>query len=245
MDSKQDAYGQNMAAHFRNEKTFELVERIDGYIDLSGGSNSYFQEFPDWPAIQKKAIQYAQGKVLDIGAGAGRVALYLQEKGIEVLATDNSPLAIEVCKKRGVQKTQIIAFQDITQLAPEKFDTIIMFGNNFGLFESYETAKVRLKELHSITNPEALILAESNDPYQTDNPAHVAYQEANRKQGRLPGQLRIRIRFKEYMGEWFDYLLASETEMRSILKGTGWRIKETVKDNNSPYVAIFEKGEET
>ena len=49
-----------------------VVEREDGFVGLSGGAPIYFSEFKDWPAIQKKAVTLAKGRVLDIGAGAGR-----------------------------------------------------------------------------------------------------------------------------------------------------------------------------
>ena len=36
----------------------------------------------NWHLTEKKAIKYARGRVLDIGCGAGRHALYLQDKGL-------------------------------------------------------------------------------------------------------------------------------------------------------------------
>jgi hypothetical protein len=57
----------------------------------------------------------------------------------------------------------------------------------------------------------------------------------------MSGQLRIRVRFKKYVGRWFDYLIASKKEVQEILKGTGWKIKEYVDSGNSEYVAIIGK----
>lgn len=36
------------------------------------------------------------------------------------------------------------------------------------------------------------LIVETVDPYQTSDPDHLAYQEANREIGRLTGQLRLR-----------------------------------------------------
>lgn len=116
-----------------------------------------------------------------------------------------------------------------------------MFGNNFGLFGSFKKAKVLLKKLHKITSPSALILAESTDPYKTNDPAHLSYHKFNKKRGRMPGQLRIRVRFRNYTSDWFDYLLVSKNEMKEILKNTGWRVKKFIDSDNSIYIAIIEK----
>lgn len=241
MEPKKDAYGQEVWAFFLGKKSFEVIERDDGFIDLSRGAPAYFAEFKDWPKIEKEAIKFAKGKILDIGAGAGRVSLYLQKNGYDVTAIDNSPLAIRVCKKRSVKHAKVLPIERIEKFKPNTFDSVIMFGNNFGLFGSFKKAKVLLKKLHKITSPSALILAESTDPYKTNDPAHLSYHKFNKKRGRMPGQLRIRVRFRNYTSDWFDYLLVSKNEMKEILKNTGWRVKKFIDSDNSIYIAIIEK----
>ena len=39
----------------------------------------------------------------------------------------------------------------------------------------------------------------------------------------MGGQVRIRIRYKDYATPWFDYLLVSKKELAEILDGTGWQ----------------------
>ncbi len=241
MDPKKDAYGQEIWAFFFGKRSYEVIERDDGFVDISSGALAYFAEYKDWPKIQKQAIKYARGRILDVGAGAGRVSLYLQKKGFEVVAIDNSPLAIRVCKKRGVKHAKVLSIEQIDKFKPDTFDTVILFGNNFGLFGSFKKAKLLLKKFHKITSPSALIIAECGDPYKTDDPVHLAYHIFNRKRGRMPGQLRIRVRFRDYIGDWFDYLLVSKGEMKNILKGTGWRVKKFIDSGDYLYCAIIEK----
>ena len=241
MDFKKDAYGQEVLAFFNGEYSYEIVERDDGWIALSEGAPAYFAAFKDWPKIQKLAIKFAKGKVLDVGAGAGRVSLYLQKMGLKVMAMDNSPLAIKVCKKRGVKQAKILPIEKIRIFKPNTVDTIVMFGNNFGLFSNFKKAKFLLKTLHKITSSNALILAESNNIYETNEPAHLSYHKLNKKRGKLPGQLKIRIRFKKFMSDWFDYLLVSQKEMKKILKDTGWRVKKFINSGKAAYIAIIEK----
>jgi SAM-dependent methyltransferase len=241
MHRDKDAYGQLILAYLEGKPSYEIVERDDGSIGPSGGAPTYFAEYKNWPEWQKRAIKFAGGRVLDIGAGAGRVSLYLQKRGCKVTAIDNSPLAIQVCRKRGVKDARVIAINDVGEFSPETFDTVVMYGNNFGLFGSRAGAKQLLKILHAKTVPNAVIIVESNDPYKTSDPSHLAYQKRNRKRGRMSGQLKIRIRFRESIGDWFDYLLVSQKEMREILKGTGWKVRKFFESGKSAYAAVIAK----
>ena len=186
-------------------------------------------------------MEFVKGRVLDIGCGAGRHSLYLQNRGFDVLGIDNSPLAIKVCKLRGLKKARVMSIDEIGKFAPNSFDTVLMLGNNFGLFGSPQKARELLKKLYEITSSKGLIIAESRDPYKTENPAHLEYHEFNRKRGRMPGQLRIRIRFEKYVTDWFDYLIVSKDEMKQILKGTGWKIKRFIDSDGAQYIAIIHK----
>jgi hypothetical protein len=121
------------------------------------------------------------------------------------------------------------------------FDTIVMMGNNFGLFGSPEGARRLLGRFHRMTAPDARIIAETNDPYRTDDPDHLAYHALNRQRGRMSGQLRIRVRYRSLKTPWFDYLFVSQPELREILAGTGWEIRETFESGGSTYVAALGK----
>jgi len=240
---EEDAFGQVLSASFRGEEVYEVVERDDGYIDAMS-TKGYFSEYKDWPLPEQQAIDLANGKVLDIGCGAGRHSLHLQKKGLDILGIDISPLAVETCKQRGLKKTRLMPIDDLHKLKPNSFSTVLMMGNNFGLFASFQKAKRLLKKLHRITAKNALIIAFTRDPYKTQNPAHLEYHKRNKKKGRMGGQVRIRVRHGKSATRWFDYLMVSKDEMRQILDGTGWRIREIKdpSDKNSLFcVAIIEK----
>ena len=98
-----------------------------------------------------------------------------------------------------------------------------------------------MRRFHKITHQEARIIAETLDPYDTTEPFHLGYHEFNRKRGRMPGQLRIRVRYKMYVTPWFDYLCVSPEEMKKILRETGWRIKSLLDSDGSLHIAIIEK----
>lgn len=242
LTDNQDAYGHLLSDYHNGRENVEIVEREDGFIDTSRlGPFNYFAEYEDWAEHQRLAIQYATGRVLDIGCGAGRHCLHLQEQGHDVLGTDNSPLAIQTCRSRGLKNAKVIP---ITQLSSKTgtFDTILMMGHNFGLVGNYKRAKWLLRRFASMTSDTAKIIAETMDPYQTTEPGHLAYHQFNRDRGRMSGQLRLRIRYRQHTTPWFDYLFVSKREIEDILEGTPWQVEHYIDAANTPtYVAILAK----
>src|SRR2546421_12864751 len=67
----------------------ELIERDDGFLEGADAAR-YFAGPDAWDALDRLACTEARGRVLDVGAGAGRSALYLQETGRDVVALDVS-----------------------------------------------------------------------------------------------------------------------------------------------------------
>jgi len=236
---EEDAFGQMIWAYYQGKEVFEIWERNDGYISVDL-PKTYFSEYEDWALHQRKAMEFVEGKVLDVGCGAGRHSLYLQKKGFDVLGIDVSPLAVKVCRLRGLKKARVMSIEEVN-FKPSSFDSIIMVGNNFSLFGSFKKARRLLKRFHRMTSSNALIVTETRDPYKTNNPTYLEYYEFNKKRGRMSGRLRGRIRFEKYIGKWFDWLMVSKKEMKKILKGTGWKIKEFIDSNDSQYIAIIEK----
>ncbi|MEI6296412.1 MAG: methyltransferase domain-containing protein [bacterium] len=239
-----DAYGQYLLGYLNGERKPEIVERDDNFISVGErfGGETYFSDYKKWSPLEKKAIKYAKGKVLDIGCGAGRHSLYLQKLGFDVVGIDNSPLAIKVCELRGLKKAKVLPIDGIDEFKKDSFDSILMLGHNFGLFGNFNRAKSLLKKMYKITSDNALIIAETRDPYLTNDQTHLNYHKLNLKRGRMAGQLRIRVRYNNLMGPWFDYLFVSKKEMENFVEGTGWCIKKFIdyKDSGS-YVAIIGK----
>jgi SAM-dependent methyltransferase len=240
LTKQQDAYGRIVWDHLHGKPTTEIVERDDGWIAVSGGAVAYFAEFKDWPKHQRAAIKFVRGRVLDVGCGAGRCCLHLQDCGHEVVGIDNSPMAIKACRQRGVKDARVLPFTRVSR-ALGRFDTVLMMGNNFGLFGSRRRARWLLRRLHALTTPHARIVAEGNDVYQTKDPDHLRYHRFNRRRGRMGGQLRIRVRYRQFSTPWFDYLIISPKEMKEIVAGTGWRVQRFVKSGGYSYVAVMEK----
>jgi SAM-dependent methyltransferase len=237
----QDGYGQMLLAGLDGKDTIEIVERDDGFIDAAGGPSLYLAPFRRWPAVHRQGMRFVRGRVLDVGCGGGRVCLHLQGRGLDVVGIDVSPGAVEVCRRRGVRDVRLSSIDDVDE-SLGVFDTIVMLGNIFGLFASAVKAKRLLRRFHRLTSESGRIVAETRDVYRTDDPAHLAYQRRNRKRGRMSGQIRIRVRYRDHATPWFDYLLVSQEELEGLLEGTGWKL-ERVLESEDTYVAVIGKTE--
>jgi SAM-dependent methyltransferase len=221
-----------------------IVERDDGFVE-TGPADVYFAPFRRWPRHQRQAMRLVRGRVLDVGCGAGRAAVHLQERGHEVVAIDVSPGAIEVCRERGVRDARVLALGDIrVGSGLGSFETILMLGNNFGLFGSPRGTRTILRRLAKMTTSRARIITEALDPYVTGQPEHLAYLERNRRRARMPGQVRMRVRYRGQATPWFDYLFVARGEMQDLIDGTGWRIERFLPEDGPLYIAILEKSKQ-
>jgi len=243
MKKNKDGYGALLLSSLKTsgQGMFEIAERVDGFIAASTWPPRYFADYRSWSRRERQAIRLAKGRVLDIGCGAGRFTLHLQQKGFEVTGIDNSRGAVKVCSLRGVKDVRLMSMDSIGSFRPGSFDTVIMMGNNFGLFGGFKKARWLLKQLHGITSARGQIIAEAVDPYKTSEPLHLAYQRSNRARGRMSGQLRIRIRHENIVGAWFDYLLVSRKEMEEILVGTGWELRKVLSEDGPRYTVVIAK----
>src|SRR5262245_10260056 len=232
-----DAFGHALVDHLEGRGGVELIERSDGYLDVSADAAVYFAE-PT--GMQADVVERATGRVLDIGCGAGRYALYLQQRNREVVAIDASPLAVEVCRRRGLRDVRLLTLEQVTS-SLGRFDTILMLGNNLGLLGSFRGARRILRRLGRIAQPGARIIAQTLDPYQSNNPDHRAYHEQNRARGRMGGQIRMRVRYKTYRTPWFDYLFVSRAELDAIVEDTGWKVSNVIAADGASYVAVLEQ----
>jgi SAM-dependent methyltransferase len=237
MNPEEDAYGQALVDHYEGRQAWEILERDDGWFGTSRGPDRYFEPYPEWPARLRDAADRAEGRVLDVGCGAGRAMAHLEPKGHETLGIDVSPGAVEVCRRRGLDAREL----DVADAADldGSFDTLLMLGNNFGLVGTRERAAEVLESLAAVANEDAVLFAESRNPTETDEEDHLAYHERNREQGRLPGALRIRVRYRRYVTPWFDYLLAGPEEMRELVADTPWSLAEVIGDEDGDYVGVL------
>ena len=242
MTSETDAFGRALLDWAHGATTPEIVERDDGYTETGAGPEVYLSDFKGWPLAERQSVRHMRGRVLDVGCGAGRVALELQRRVVDVVGLDSSRLAVQAARRRGVKEVWCTSTDKLGRRIAS-FDTIVLFGNNLGIFGTPEGVREALTEWAHSTKPEARLFIESTNPYCGGAPGiDRRYYQRNREEGRLPGQAMFRYHYEYFVGEWFPWLFVSRRDFREIVRGTGWHQVRVLGERPSePYVAILEK----
>lgn len=222
-----DLFGKAFMDFYKGRPHALKLERDDGYVDEQELSQ-YFNGYDDFPVCEKRALKHASGRVLDIGVGAGRVALHLQSKGFEVVGIDISENMLKICRDRGVKNLRRMSACDL-RFKRNSFDTAIAFCNNFGLCGNMWSVMKMLERLHDIVRDGGVFLASSINPIRTTNMAHLRYHDINRARGRPPGQATLRDMYRGMKGQWWDLLMVTRPELKGLCDRTGWTIDRTYK----------------
>jgi prevent-host-death family protein len=240
LDPRRDAFGQLLLDELAGRAGEAILERDDGCVRPALPAAAFFAEFEEWPPQERQVFERVRGRVLDVGCGAGRHSLEAQTRGCDVVAIDVSPGAIQVARRRGVREVHPLPLAAVDPTLGT-VDTVLMMCGNFGLFGSEPEGRRLLQMLHEISSPDGRIVFDSVDPSVTCDPRNLAYQARNRTRGRRPGQVTIRLRYRELTTPWFDLLNLSPDELEELLAGTGWRPVELLPATSSDYFGVLEK----
>ncbi|MBM3240565.1 methyltransferase domain-containing protein [Candidatus Poribacteria bacterium] len=235
-----DIFGMMFMDYLRSgEDAKYVIYRDDGYFEhlyVKG----YFSEYDEFGSLIQEALEYVSGKVLDVGCGTGKHSLYLQSLGIDVVGLDISPLATQVCKKRGLKKCVAASALNLP-FKKGTFDTIIMMGNNFGIAGTLPKTRRMLMNFRELLSANGIVISHSIDPTLTNNPEHLAYHERNRKCGLPIGQVKIKLEYKKATSSWFYLLLVTPEEMKKLAEETGWRLDKFLVGQDASYIGIFRR----
>ena len=227
-------YGQALLDFFHGDPSATIVvHRDDGHTDnLPAGI--FFREPAAFSPIEQVALDLCRGHVLDIGAGTGCHSLALQERGVKVLAIDVSPEALQILAERGVVERQLA---DIFKFQGGPFDTLLLMMHGIGMVGNLDGLDRFLAQARSLLTPGGQLLFDSLDVRCTEEPAHLAYQEANRQAGRYFGEIRLQFAYQRRMGPLFGWLHVDPDTLAGHAEAFGWFCRVVRQEENGDYLA--------
>jgi len=220
----EDIYGRVFVDSWHGDTEPYRIRRDDGHVE-DGPCVSTGELAAAPPTLHQQALERAEGRVLDLGCGPGRHVLWLQRQGLDVVGIDASPRALQVARERGCRDVRLMPIEKL-DFPPDSFDTAVFFGSTIGIGCWLDGIPQRLCRLRAIVRPRGRIIAQARDPEATDNPAHLAYHERRRQEGRYPGELRLRIEYRGHAGPWWDFTLVSPDALEAAAAEAGWQMAE-------------------
>ena len=196
-----------------------------------------FRSYEDMPEIERKALDMAKGRILDVGAGAACHSLVLQKRGLDVTAIDISPLSVETMKERGVMN---VIEQDFFTLEGQ-YDTILLLMNGIGIVGTLERMPEFFRQLNKIQVPGGQVLCDSSDisyvfedeEGMIDIPNEMDYY----------GEHSFRMQYKDTIGEPFDWLYIDADTLKEKAGRFGYAVEVVAEGEHYDYLARITKKE--
>ena len=227
--------GRAIAEYWKNKTAERLRVFSPMFEEDEIPLTTLFRSYEDMPEIERKALDMAKGRILDVGAGAGCHSLVLQKRGLDVTAIDISPLSVETMKERGVEK---VIVQDFFTLEGQ-FDSILMLMNGIGIVGTLERMPEFFKQIDKILAPGGQVLCDSSDisyvfedeEGMIDIPNEMDYY----------GEHSFRMQYKDTIGEPFDWLYIDEDTLKEKARRYGYTAEVMAEGEHYDYLARITK----
>lgn len=229
-----DALGKALLDYYNNNYSVNITVKSSISEDDEIPVPYLFRKEDALPELEKIALSYCKGKVLDVGAGSGCHSLILKERGLDVEAIDISIGAVEVINMRGVKAT-CIDFNAITQ----KYDTLLLLMNGLGLAKNIEGLVPFLEKAVSLLNTEGQIILDSSDiKYMFEEEDGSVWMDLNSK---YYGEVTYQMEYKGVSTDKFDWLFVDFEKLRTIATSVGLNTELLYEDEHHQYLVRITK----
>lgn len=225
-------FGRALLAYAGGAEDAHLVLSREDGLDVSMPIRAFFRFPQEFSSLEQEALARCSGRVLDAGAGSGLHTLWLQQHHHRVVAIDLCREAVHVMRQRGVLDARE---QDVLEV-DGTFDTVVLLGHGIGMVGDLSGLTRWLERCLTLC-PSGPILIHSTDVTKTTDPDHLAYHEVNRRLGRYVGQIRLRLRFRDVVGPFYDWLLIDPATLDDRARSVGWTCEIVAQEPSGEYLA--------
>ncbi|SKB94574.1 Methyltransferase domain-containing protein [Parapedobacter luteus] len=223
-----DVLGNALTDYFHGKRRDKLLLHTS-YTDIEEMPvDVFFRKPENFPELEDIALALCDGHVLDVGAGAGSHALYLQSRGMAVTALERSPQACALMQERGVRN---IIQADFFQHHGSKYDTLLFMMNGIGIAGSIDGLKKLLRHSQSLLSEGGQLLFDSSD---------IAYLYADgsvKRPSGYYGEIRYQYGYQGIWGEPFNWLFIDQQTLIQLANTEGWVVQILYEDETDQYLA--------
>ncbi|UCC83410.1 MAG: class I SAM-dependent methyltransferase [Gemmatimonadota bacterium] len=194
----------------------------------------FFRAPEDFFPFERAALPLCRGRVLDIGAGTGVHALYLQDRGLEVVAIDVLPEAVEIMRSAGVRDARVA---DVWEFSDEPFDTILMMMNGIGILGTLAGLDRFLREAPRLLKSDGQIVLDSGPARVVGEPEDAAVEVAIAGDETHHGEAWITLEYKGQRGPPFRELYADSETLTRHAAAAGFESEVVCRDDLGGFVA--------
>ncbi|WP_135829270.1 methyltransferase domain-containing protein [Halorussus halobius] len=222
-----DPFGRAIRDFHRGEQDEPLVQRDGEWTREHPIEEFYFSGFDADDPDGRWVASRLDGPLLDMGAGAGRHALYFQEQ-FETVAVEVSDHLVETMRERGVRdarRADMFALRE--SFDRDRFGAALAVGTQMGLAGSMDGLRRFLSDLAHVTTDDATAVLDCYDPAGAAEVEMLGYRADP-----TPG-LGYRVMYFEYEGDVGDVLLFrlfSPDRVRAAAVATDWSVADVRYD---------------
>ena len=230
---QKDPMGCAIADYFNKSHAHKLLVLSDDFDDDEIPVSQLFRGYKEMSPLEQKALQMAEGKILDVGAGSGCHSLALQEMNKDVTAIDISPLSCEVMEKRGVKSVINTNLFDKTFVGC--YDTILMLMNGSGIIGKLENMEAFFQRMKELLSPKGKIIMDSSDLkylFEDEDGSYLIDIA-----GDYYGEISYKMKYKNVVGDEFDWLYVDFQTLSFYASQFGFKAELIEEGEHYDYLA--------
>lgn len=231
-DRTKDPLGNAATDFFQGKQVFPLVIKSSKFDDDELPVHYLFRSLAQMPPIEQKALELANGRILDVGAGAGCHSKALDKMGKKVTSIDISPGAVELMKDTGIPDARHIDFFEVKN---EKFDTILFLMNGAGVAGTVENLPVFFSKIKELLNKGGQVLIDSSDvKYLYENEDGSFDFDLN---DAYYGEFDFMFEYNNCKSDTFLWFYIDFDTLASYAQESGFACEKLEDDDNNGYLA--------
>ena len=224
--------------HHRSGRSRLVRARRSDGVSFDIETVEYFTLEGQLAELDARSLELCRGRVLDVGSGAGRHSLALQELGHEVVAIDVSPICAALCSERGVLDARTF---DVMKLEHQDqlgcFDSIFFGMQTIGVAGGIEPLEELLRRLKPCLSPGGELVVDSSE-------LREAWDGDQEDRAATRGEIVLSTRYRGCRGDAFPWVYLAEDDFMDVAQRAGYEMETVARVEGGEYLAVLRLGDE-